>query len=139
MLPQVLVMSRAAASASGITPVDDPERKCLKCGDHCPGFAPHFWRLVPSPLSVRAIIPMGIMVTSTYPEKTNGSMLRNVTMRSTEHVGCTTPGFSLLDVDYSALTTELCGINQVQQNLFKVQLRFNRKLLSSGNSYVITA
>lgn len=52
VLLQVRTMSRAVVRSSGMTPVDDPERKCLKCGDQCPGFAPHFWRLVSSPLRV---------------------------------------------------------------------------------------
>jgi hypothetical protein len=41
---------------------------------------------------------MGIMDTFTYPEKTNGYILRNVTIRSPEHIGCTISGFSLLDI-----------------------------------------
>jgi hypothetical protein len=79
-------MSRAVVRASGITPVDDPDRKCLKCGDQCPGFAPHFWRLVPSPL--RGIIRIGNLAAFTYPVKTNGYVPGNVTVCSTKHVGC---------------------------------------------------
>ena len=77
-------MSRAVVRASGMTPVDDPDRKCLKCGDQCPGFAPHFWRLVPSPL--RVIIRIGIIVVFTYPVKTKGYVPGNARICSTEHV-----------------------------------------------------
>jgi hypothetical protein len=59
-------MSRAVVRASGMTSVDDPDRKCLKCGDQCPGFVPHFWRSVPSPLSL--ICRTGIIVAFAYHE-----------------------------------------------------------------------
>ena len=26
------------------TPPNDPLRRCVKCSDRCPGYAPHFWR-----------------------------------------------------------------------------------------------
>jgi hypothetical protein len=42
-----VLLQVVAMLGGGVTPVDDPDRKCLKCGDQCPGFAPHFWRLVP--------------------------------------------------------------------------------------------